>query len=171
MPRVVLGRFQPLQYGRRGSGRRAWQRLTPCASLSNSITGTGGEMPADERINSAASTARQTALTRTTSTVAAVHGMHSARHLLARQSRLLAAAVAQGARPRTVLLRFPPASAARRCRWRRRGVADKVHVHAIARARQSKRTARLQVERRRRLQPTRRQTHADASRATAEIQL
>ena len=69
-------RFQPLKNRRRGSGRRrrsASQGLTP-VRLPQQLHHSHwrrGEMPADERINSAVSRARQRGLTSTTSTVAA----------------------------------------------------------------------------------------------------
>ena len=134
-----------------------------------------GEMPADERINSAVSRARQRGLTSTTSTVAACRACASS--LPANRACSRPCVVAR----RRVQEPFF-------CDFRLRqprvvgdggAVAEKVHVHAIARARAAKRkksSTRLQVERRRAraaaaAADARWQTDADASRTTAEIQL
>lgn len=119
-------------------GARAWQRLTPCACLSNSITGTGGEMRADERIKPTPRFRRPDAVN--SADKRGVNGRCMACTARASSSPANRAcsrpwSLSGASKTRSSAISARPPSAAGRCRWRRRGVADKVHVHAIARAR------------------------------------
>jgi hypothetical protein len=100
--------------------------------------------------------------------------MQSVRQLLASQSRLLAAVVARRKRVQEPFFSESAISASvsrgsleMAAPWRKKCTFMRLRAHA---AKRKKSSAGLQLERRR-LQPTRWQTDADASRTTAEIQL